>query len=57
LKENSELEAVMRMFPHRIGAGGLSTIVLFALVGATAAQQGQQEAQTLPPSTNPAQRV
>ena len=39
---------------RRIGAGGLSTMMLLTLVGA-AADRGKQ--QTLPPSTNPAQRV
>ncbi len=39
---------------RRIGGGGLSAIMLVALVFAATAQ-GQQ--QTLPPNTNPAQRV
>ena len=41
----------------RIGAGGLSAILLLALHGAAAAQEDQLQPQTLPPSTNPAQRV
>ncbi len=40
----------------RIGTGGLRAILLLALHGAAAAQEDQQQPQTLPPSTNPAQR-
>ena len=44
----------MKNVLRRIGGGGLSAIMLVALVFAATAQ-GQQ--QTLPPNTNPAQRV
>ena len=43
----------MKNMSRRIGGGGLSAIVLGAFVFAATAQ-GQQ---TVPPSTNPSQRV
>jgi hypothetical protein len=46
----------MRILSRRIGAGGLSAVLLLTLVSAASAQE-QQQAQTLPPSTNPTQRV
>ncbi len=47
----------MKTVRFRIGAAGLSALLGLALVGAAAAQQEQQEPQTLPPSTNPTNRV
>jgi hypothetical protein len=49
----------MKPIRFRIGAVGVIALVATALVGATAAgqEQQQQEPQTLPPSTNPTNRV
>ncbi len=49
----------MMTIRFRIGAAGLSGLLALALIGATAArqEQQQQEPQTLPPSTNPTNRV
>jgi hypothetical protein len=46
----------VKNLPRQIGVGGLGAVVLLALVGTAAAQQ-QQQPQTLPPSTNPTNRV
>jgi len=47
----------MKKTSRGITAGGLSAMMLLAFVGAAADQGKQQQQQTLPPSTNPAQRV
>ncbi len=48
----------MRPIKPRSGAAGLSALLALTLIGATAVrQEQQQEPQTLPPSTNPSNRV
>jgi len=47
----------MKTLLRQVGFGTLGAVLLLGIVGAIAAQEAQQQAQTLPPSTNPTQRV